>query len=92
MALDAEARDVLATSLGGDRGASLSEIEKLALYARGQSQVSLDDVEAVVSDVAGSVLNTLIDAAFDGRRREGLSQHLRHYLKPTDWVARLWRE
>lgn len=31
-------------------------------------------------------------AAFDGRRREGLSQHLRHYLKPTDWVARLWRE
>lgn len=62
-----EARDVLAASLGGDRGASLSEIEKLALYARGQDQVSLDDVEAVVSDVAASVLNTLIDAAFSGR-------------------------
>ncbi|KQP10948.1 DNA polymerase III subunit delta [Methylobacterium sp. Leaf99] len=62
-----EARDVLATSLGGDRGASLSEIEKLALYARGQDTVSLDDVEAVVSDVAASVLNTLIDAAFSGR-------------------------
>ncbi|MBY0258431.1 DNA polymerase III subunit delta [Methylobacterium sp.] len=65
-----DARDVLATSLGGDRGASLSEIEKLALYARGQGQVSLDDVEAVVSDVAGSVLNTLIDAAFAGRSGE----------------------
>jgi DNA polymerase-3 subunit delta len=62
-----EARDVLATSLGGDRGASLSEIEKLALYTRGQDTVSLDDVEAVVSDVAASVLNTLIDAAFSGR-------------------------
>jgi DNA polymerase-3 subunit delta len=62
-----EARDVLAASLGGDRGASLSEIEKLALYARGQDTVSLDDVEAVTSDVAASVLNTLIDAAFSGR-------------------------
>ncbi|SFG72770.1 DNA polymerase III subunit delta [Methylobacterium gossipiicola] len=62
-----EARDVLAASLGGDRGASLSEIEKLALYARGQDMVSLDDVEAIGSDVAASVLNTLIDAAFSGR-------------------------
>jgi DNA polymerase-3 subunit delta len=62
-----EARDILAISLGGDRGASLSEIEKLALYAHGQDQISLDDVEAVVSDVAASVLNTLIDAAFSGR-------------------------
>ncbi|MBX9933780.1 MAG: DNA polymerase III subunit delta [Methylobacterium sp.] len=65
-----EARDVLASSLGGDRRASLSELEKLALYANGRSEVSLDDVEAVVSDVAGSVLNTLIDAAFAGRSDE----------------------
>ncbi|WP_375409001.1 DNA polymerase III subunit delta [uncultured Methylobacterium sp.] len=61
-----EAREVLAASLGGDRRASLSEIEKLTLFARGQDSVGLDDVEAVVSDVAGSVLNTLIDAAFAG--------------------------
>ncbi len=54
-------------SLGGDRRASLMEIEKLALYASGQGSVTLDDVEAVVSDVAASVLNTLVDAAFDGR-------------------------
>ncbi|GJE58892.1 DNA polymerase III subunit delta [Methylobacterium trifolii] len=62
-----EARETLSRSLGGDRRASLSEIEKLALYAHGQGSVSLDDVEAVASDVAASVLNTLIDAAFDGR-------------------------
>lgn len=65
-----EAREVLVGSLGGDRGASLSEIEKLALYADGQGTVSLDDVEAVVSDVGASVLNTLIDAAFAGRANE----------------------
>ena len=62
-----EAREVLSRSLGGDRRASLSEIEKLALYAQGRDSISLDDVEAVASDVAASILNTLIDAAFDGR-------------------------
>ena len=31
-------------------------------------------------------------AAFDGRRREGLSRHLRHYIRPTGWVERQWRE
>ena len=31
-------------------------------------------------------------AAFDGRRREGLVRHLRHFVRPTGWVERLWRE
>ena len=31
-------------------------------------------------------------AAFDGTRRESLSRHLRHYVRPTPWVARLWRD
>ncbi|MDP4025477.1 DNA polymerase III subunit delta [Methylobacterium sp. NEAU 140] len=66
--IDREARETLARSLGGDRRASLMEIDKLALYAHGQGSVTLDDVEAVASDVAASVLNTLIDAAFDGRK------------------------
>ena len=66
--IDRAAREVLARSLGGDRRASLMEIEKLALYAAGAGTITLDHVEAVTSDVAASVLNTLIDAAFDGRR------------------------
>lgn len=65
--IDRDAREVLVRSLGGDRRASLMEIDKLALYAAGKGTITLDDVEAVVSDVAASVLNTLIDAAFDGR-------------------------
>jgi len=65
--IDRDAREVLVRSLGGDRRASLMEIEKLALYAAGKGTVSLDDVETTASDVAASVLNTLVDAAFDGR-------------------------
>lgn len=31
-------------------------------------------------------------ATFDGRRREGLSRHLRHYFLPAPWVAEHWQE
>lgn len=31
-------------------------------------------------------------AAFDGRRREKFVKHIRHYIHPTPWVEKLWRE
>ncbi|HRO15954.1 MAG TPA: glycosyl transferase [Paracoccus sp. (in: a-proteobacteria)] len=31
-------------------------------------------------------------AAFDGGRRESLPRHLRHFIRPAEWVDRLWRE
>jgi DNA polymerase-3 subunit delta len=70
LAIAPEARAALAPLLGGDRLASRSEVRKLALYARGQSQVELDDVIAVVTDASTLALDTLIDAAFAGRTGE----------------------
>ncbi|GLS46063.1 DNA polymerase III subunit delta [Methylobacterium brachythecii] len=70
LGIDRDARELLAQSLGADRRASLSEIDKLALYAQGRERVELDDVEAIVCDVGASVLNTLIDASFAGRMAE----------------------
>jgi DNA polymerase-3 subunit delta len=46
------------------------EIAKLALFARGQEQVELDDVMAVVADASTLALDGLIDAAFAGRTNE----------------------
>jgi DNA polymerase-3 subunit delta len=65
-----DAREALIPFLGGDRLASRSEIRKLALFARGQKQIELDDVMAVVSDASELELNTLIDAVFAGRKEE----------------------
>ena len=62
-----EARAALVPLLGGDRLASRSEISKLALYARGQARVELDDVMAVAADASALALDALIDAAFAGR-------------------------
>lgn len=79
-----EARDLLAGSLGGDRRASLGEIEKLALYARGQGEIGIDDVEAIGSDVSGSMLNALIDAAFAGRIAETERSYRRFQIEGMD--------
>lgn len=32
-----------------------------------------------------------LKATFDGRRRESLSKHLRHYYLPATWIAEKWR-
>ncbi len=68
--LDPDARAMLIPLLGGDRQASRSEINKLALYARGQDRVSADDVAAVVSDASALGLDDIVDAAFAGRPAE----------------------
>src|SRR5580704_35269 len=62
-----DARALLIPLLGGDRAASRNEIRKLALYARGQGQVGIDDVTAVVSDASALALDDIVDAAFPGR-------------------------
>ena len=87
--IDRDARDLLTGSLGSDRRASLSEIGKLALYARGQGSVGVDDVEAIVSDVGASVLNALIDAAFAGRASEAEREYRRFRHEGMDPSAML---
>jgi DNA polymerase-3 subunit delta len=62
-----DARTALAGLLGGDRLASRNELRKLALYARGQSRVELDDVHAIVTDASDQALDGVLDAAFAGR-------------------------
>ena len=61
-----DAREALIPLLGGDRRASRAELRKLALYARGQARVELDDILAVVADASALGFDTLIDAAFAG--------------------------
>jgi DNA polymerase-3 subunit delta len=70
LAIAADARNALLPLLGGDRLASRGEIRKLALFGRGRERIELDDVMAVVSDASELALDTLIDAAFAGRKED----------------------
>jgi len=61
-----DARAALLASLGGDRLATRGELAKLVLYAHGQGEVTVDDVDAVLSDVSSLALDAVVDAAFAG--------------------------
>ncbi|RTL53944.1 MAG: DNA polymerase III subunit delta [Bradyrhizobiaceae bacterium] len=63
----ADARTALVALLGGDRQASRNEIRKLALYAHGAKEVTIDDVMAVVTDASSLALDPIIDNTFAGR-------------------------
>ena len=52
--------------LGSDRGVTRRELEKLALYARGQKQVTLEDVRAAMGDEAEARVEEAVDAAGTG--------------------------
>lgn len=62
-----EARNFLVGLLGGDRQASRNEIRKLALYAHGKNEVTLDDVRNIVTDASALEVDAIIDAALTGK-------------------------
>ncbi len=69
LGIERDAREAMVASLGADRALSMREIEKLALYARGGTTVTLAHVQATSSDAASVALDPVIDGAFTGDGR-----------------------
>jgi len=69
LSIGMEARQALRANLGGDRLASRSEIEKLALYCRGEGEVRIDDVRTMTGDVSGLGVDDVVDAVLSGDGR-----------------------
>lgn len=61
-----DARQALHHLLGGDRLASRGELRKLASFSLGQTEVSLQDVEAVIGDASALAIDSLLDSACVG--------------------------
>ena len=83
-------RDViqlLDSTLPPDRIALRSEVEKLALYARGQKTITLEDVHAVIHNAGAAEIDDLIHAAAGGeaKRVATLLDHL--FAEQTSPVA-----
>ena len=69
LTIEARAEDYLVAHLGGDRGVTRQELEKLALYVTGTAKdVTLEDVAAVVGDSSIASLDDCIFALGDGDR------------------------
>lgn len=66
LAIVSTAKQALVSSLGLDRKLSRTEVEKLILYMHGKKSISLEDVEAIITDAAALSRDQVIDAAFQG--------------------------
>ena len=66
LSIDQEAIEDAASRLGSDRGVTRRELEKLALYARGEKRVTLDHVKAVMGDETEARSEEACDAAGSG--------------------------
>ena len=66
LSIDLDARQWLKARLGGDRLATRSELEKLALYVRGQGKVTLADVQQSGGDVSALSVDAVIEAVMTG--------------------------
>jgi DNA polymerase-3 subunit delta len=74
LSITSDALEDAVSRLGSDRGVTRRELEKLALYAKGQDKVTIDDVRAVMGDEAEARSESACDAAgvgdFAGLDRE----------------------
>jgi DNA polymerase-3 subunit delta len=66
LSIEPDARAALVDLTGADRQTTRGEIAKLMLYARGRSRITVEDVEAIVSDAAPSNLDEVVDQALLG--------------------------
>ncbi|MBN9020429.1 MAG: DNA polymerase III subunit delta [Rhizobiales bacterium] len=77
--LTPEARTLLKLQLGADRLASRSELVKLALYARGRTEIDVADIRAVIGDGGGFAADEAVDAAAAGDA-ETFDRHFRRII------------
>jgi DNA polymerase-3 subunit delta len=68
LGVDPDALDWIVDRLGGDRGQSRSEVDKLLLYKEGDGSktIALGDALAVLGDTAAIGIDNVIAATFDG--------------------------
>ncbi len=74
LAIGPEAREVLLARVGADRALSRGEIEKLALYAAGKSEVEVSDVEAIVGDASELTIDRILTAAASGNAERAVAE------------------
>lgn len=72
-----DAREVLVTRLGADRALSVGELNKLILYTKGQRQITLDDVDAIVGDASELAFDKIVNAAALGDAKVAVHESAR---------------
>jgi DNA polymerase-3 subunit delta len=77
LAISPEARDLLLTRIGADRALSRGEIDKLAIYAAGKSEIDASDVDAIVGDASQLAIDRVLDGAAGGDAKRAVAEYAR---------------
>ncbi len=77
LTISPDAREVLLARLGADRALSRGEIEKLALYAAGKSEIDAADVEAIVGDASELTIDRILAATASGDGARAAAEYAR---------------
>lgn len=64
--LDRDARQYLMQNLGGDRGATRAELDKLVVYAHGTTEIGLADVQGIIGDASETDIGAIVDRVLEG--------------------------
>lgn len=72
--LSSAAQQLLAQSLGSDRGVSRQELIKLALYADGKEHIDLEDIQMTIGDSSQLAYDQLIALIMSGNAIQALSK------------------
>lgn len=69
-----EAKQLLVSRLGADRGLTRAEIDKLLLYTHGTGRITAEDVEAIVGDASELAIDAILTATSGGNGRKALQE------------------
>jgi len=74
LALSKETEQYLISRLGADRGLSREEVEKLALYAMGKDQITIEDIDKCLTDMSEIAMDQIIAQTLLGNPHIALNQ------------------
>jgi DNA polymerase-3 subunit delta len=77
LTITSDAREMLVARMGADRVLSRGEIEKLAVYASGKSEVDAADIEAIVGDASELIIDRTLNAAASGDPVRAVAEYAR---------------
>jgi DNA polymerase-3 subunit delta len=77
LTITSDAREMLVARMGADRVMSRGEIEKLALYAAGKTEVDAADIEAIVGDASELAIDRTLNATVSGDATRAVAEFSR---------------
>lgn len=83
LTISSEARDYLSARLGADRALSRGELEKLAIYAASEGEITISHIDDILTDMSEITLDNIIAATLKGETTKAVHEWRRASAEGT---------